>query len=189
MFAIPWNFPFRKKDGSISTIGDEMGSGGGSTYTLPTASTDTKGGVKVGAGLTMDGEVLKNTNPTAYTLPTASDSVLGGVKIGSGITIDENGVISTSGGGGGSSLNYVDIPLSSFSVNSGTQRLYYSNPPEGLDPTKIISAVKMGGSADVHVMGIDLSNNTSEGLIYVVLYNANQSSVNFTGTIRVWYNS
>ena len=106
MFPIPFNFPFRKKDGSISTIGDEItngGSGGGSAYVLPTASADVKGGVKIGAGLTMDGEVLKNTNPTPatpYVLPIASANALGGVKIGSGVNIDGNGVISVSGGSG-----------------------------------------------------------------------------------------
>ena len=104
MFPIPFNFPFRKKDGSISTIGDEItngGSGGGSSYVLPTASAEVKGGVKIGAGLTMEGEVLKNTNPTPatpYVLPIASANALGGVKIGNGVNIDENGVISVSGG-------------------------------------------------------------------------------------------
>lgn len=88
MFPLPFNFPFRKKDGSLSTLGDEMGGG---SYTLPTASTDIKGGVKIGAGLTMDGEVLKNTNPTPptpYTLPTADTDTKGGVKIGAGLAMD-----------------------------------------------------------------------------------------------------
>ena len=100
MFPIPFNFPFRKKDGSLSTLGDEINNGGGSSYVLPTASSNTKGGVKIGEGLTMDGEVLKNTNPTPatpYSLPTASNEVLGGIKIGSGLSIDENGVASASG--------------------------------------------------------------------------------------------
>jgi hypothetical protein len=42
------------------------------------------------------------TVPSSYTLPVASADVLGGVKIGSGITITD-GVISASGGAGGSS--------------------------------------------------------------------------------------
>lgn len=58
MFPIPFNFPFRKKDGSITSIGDAMGGG---SYTLPTASAETKGGVKIGSGLSMDGEVLSAT--------------------------------------------------------------------------------------------------------------------------------
>lgn len=104
MFPIPFNFPFRKKDGSLTTIGKMFeDAGGGSSYTLPTASAEIKGGVKIGEGLTMDGETLKNTNPTPatpYTLPTASSEVLGGVKVGTNLSIDENGVLSASGGGG-----------------------------------------------------------------------------------------
>lgn len=101
MFPIPFNFPFRKKDGSLTSLGKAIEDGGGS-YTLPTASAEIKGGVKVGAGLTMDGETLKNLNPTPYALPAASDETLGGVKVGTGLEIDENGVLSTSGGSGSS---------------------------------------------------------------------------------------
>lgn len=57
MFPIRWNFPFRKKDGSIVNIEDAMSEGGGG-YTLPTASANTKGGIKVGLGLKMVGEKL-----------------------------------------------------------------------------------------------------------------------------------
>lgn len=102
MFPIPFNFPFRKANGDISTIGAEIsGGGGGSSYTLPTASETVKGGIKIGTGLSMEGDTLNNTNPTPatpYTLPTASDETLGGIKVGSGLSIDENGVLSTSGG-------------------------------------------------------------------------------------------
>ena len=111
MFPIPFNFPFRKKDGSLTTISDAISSGG-SSYTLPTASANTKGGVKVGSGLTMDGETLK---ADGYTLPTASDETLGGVKVGSGLSIDENGILSASGGGGGGSLY-----LHNIEVDAGT---------------------------------------------------------------------
>lgn len=54
MFPIPFNFPFRKKDGSVTTMGDAIGN----SYTLPTASASVKGGVKIGANLSMDGDVL-----------------------------------------------------------------------------------------------------------------------------------
>lgn len=59
MFPIPWNKLFRKKDGSITTLDDAISAGGGGEpYTLPTASASTKGGIKIGSGLTMNGEVL-----------------------------------------------------------------------------------------------------------------------------------
>lgn len=111
---IPFNFPFLKKDGSISTIGDEINAGGGGGYTLPTASDSTKGGVKIGAGLTMTGEVLSNDNPTPYTLPTAGADTKGGVKVGSGLSIDENGVLSANGGG-------YTLPTASVSTKGGVK--------------------------------------------------------------------
>ena len=48
--------------------------------------------------------------PEPYTLPTASASTLGGIKVGANLSIDVNGVLSASGGGGGSvdTINAVD---------------------------------------------------------------------------------
>lgn len=57
MFPISWNKAYRKKDGSLSTI-DEVIENSGPQYELPTASSETKGGIKIGSGLTMEGEVL-----------------------------------------------------------------------------------------------------------------------------------
>ncbi len=99
-------------------------------YELPTASASTKGGVMVGANLSIENDVLSATDTTYseattsasglmsatdktkmdgiedgannYSLPTASTSELGGVKVdGSSITINSSGVISATGGGGG----------------------------------------------------------------------------------------
>lgn len=65
--------------------------GGGSSYTLPTASASTLGGVKVGSGLSITDGVL-----SADGVPTASASTLGGVKVGSGLSITD-GVLSADG--------------------------------------------------------------------------------------------
>ena len=73
-----------------------------SSYTLPVASADTLGGVKVGDNLSIDGSGVLSAVASPYELPTASADTLGGVKIGSGITITD-GVISVTGGSGGSS--------------------------------------------------------------------------------------
>lgn len=95
MFALPFNFPFRKNDGSLSTIGAEISGGGGGGYVLPPATADTLGGVKVGSNLTVgdDGTLSAPTPTPPYILPSASTDVLGGVKIGDGLSIDNNGVI------------------------------------------------------------------------------------------------
>ena len=63
------------------------------SYTLPTASADTLGGVKIGDNLSIDGSGVLSAVASLYELPTASADTLGGVKIGSGITITD-GVIS-----------------------------------------------------------------------------------------------
>lgn len=61
--------------------------------TIPTASPSVKGGVRVGTGLTMTGDVL-STTAASYTLPIATGSELGGVKVGSGLSINGSGVLS-----------------------------------------------------------------------------------------------
>ena len=103
-------------------------------YSLPTASSTTLGGVKVGTNLTISNGVLSSkdttysvvstttnglmsstdkskldgiaTNANNYSLPTASNSTLGGVKIGDNIN-NNNGTISVT----------VDSSLSDTSTN------------------------------------------------------------------------
>lgn len=93
MFPIPFNFPFRKKDGSITTISDAISSGG-SPYELPTASANTKGGIKIGNRLTMTGEVLS----ADAQIPTYTESDNGKV-----LTVNDSGELEwdTKGSGGG----------------------------------------------------------------------------------------
>ena len=64
------------------------------SYTLPIASTDTLGGVKVdGSTITIDENgVIHGAN--TYELPTASDTVLGGIKIDNDTIKINEGVIS-----------------------------------------------------------------------------------------------
>lgn len=105
----------------------------GSSYTLPLASNNTRGGIKLSSstqGGTPNGitttsgrtyAVQVNSNEqavvnvpwtdTKYSLPTASATTLGGVKVGSGLNIS-NGVLSTSGGDvkiHETTLNFEDI--------------------------------------------------------------------------------
>ena len=58
-------------------------------YTLPTATANDLGGIKVGTNLTIDAQTgVLSADAQTYTLPTASGTVLGGVKVGSGLAID-----------------------------------------------------------------------------------------------------
>lgn len=71
----------------------------GSSYQLPIASTDTLGGIKVGEGLSIDGDGILSTNGASYELPVATTETLGGVKPdGTTISITEDGTISAEGG-------------------------------------------------------------------------------------------
>lgn len=106
----------------------------GSSYTLPLASNNTRGGIKLSSstqGGTPNGitttsgrtyAVQVNSNEqavvnvpwtdTKYSLPTASATTLGGVKVGSGLAIS-NGVLSATGGGDvkihKTTINFEDI--------------------------------------------------------------------------------
>lgn len=193
MFPIPFNFPFRKKDGSLTTL-DAAISGGGTPYTLPTASAQTKGGVKIGSGLSMSGETLNNSNPTPYSLPTASAETLGGVKVGSGLSI-EDGVLSTSGGGG-SGVVYEDYEISNGSVNGASWASFSITPTSamagkhpigglvidaGLTPNYNGQATVLAGLA-WHNMEVA---STPEAML-AIIYNNHNSSVTVR-KLRVFY--
>ena len=102
------------KDNITNALGyvpPSVSGGGTSSYTLPTASSSTLGGVKIGSNISVNNGVISISKDnitnalgyvppsvsgggtSSYTLPTASSSTLGGVKIGSNISIS-NGVIS-----------------------------------------------------------------------------------------------
>lgn len=66
--------------------------GGGGSYTLPVATSEVLGGVKVGSGVNVDTAGTISVN--AYQLSAATQNTLGGVMIGSGITVDSAGTIS-----------------------------------------------------------------------------------------------
>ena len=105
-------------------------SASGSSYSLPLASNNTRGGIKLSSstqGGTPNGitttpgrtyAVQVNSSEqavvnvpwtdTTYSLPTASATTLGGVKVGSGLAIS-NGVLSATGGGGADSVAWGNV--------------------------------------------------------------------------------
>jgi len=110
-------------------VGAVMITANGGGYTLPEATTNILGGVKVGTGLNVSAGVLSSavagivagnnvsvvnnsgiftinaitSGGNGYVLPTATGSVLGGVKVGAGLAI-ANGVLSTTSSGGSGSV-------------------------------------------------------------------------------------
>ena len=63
-------------------------------YTLPIASPDTRGGVRIGNGLTMLGDIL-SVDSSQQTLPVATRNLLGGVKVGEGLAVTGDGLLSS----------------------------------------------------------------------------------------------
>ena len=74
------------------------------SYTLPAATTTTRGGITIGTGLTVSGTgVLSNPNPTPYVPQVATAGAAGIVKPGTGLTVALDGTLNVVGdtGGGG----------------------------------------------------------------------------------------
>lgn len=67
-------------------------------YTLPAATAETLGGVKVGSRLSITEEGVLSAEDQSYSLPAASAETLGGIKVGSNLSITEDGVLSAQGG-------------------------------------------------------------------------------------------
>ena len=57
---------------------------GGNTHTLPPATKESLGGVKVGDNLSISEDGTLSANAQEYSLPAATLNALGGIKIGSG---------------------------------------------------------------------------------------------------------
>ena len=158
-----------------------------SLSTLPTASSSTLGGIKVGTNLSISSGILSATDTnTTYsvgdggltqnnftnalktkldslsTLPTASSSTLGGVKVdGSTITINGSGVISSSGG-------------SSAWTTSGSN-IYRSSGRVGIGTTSPSTAL--------HIYTIDGSENT--GSRHQINYNGGASGSGGSGNLSL----
>lgn len=161
-------------------------SGGGSSYTLPTASTSTLGGVRVdGTTITISGGIISGTN--TYSLPTATTSVLGGVKVdGTTVTIN-NGVITAVGGGSGSG---------SGTVNSGTAGRLAYYPADGTivddiagitwnnNILSVTGNVQTTGTANI-VRAIFADANTLAGAISPVTYSGALAYVSNTSRVYV----
>lgn len=188
MFPIPFNFPFITKTGKRTTIGDAISAGGGGgSYTLPTASAETKGGVKVGAGLTMDGEVLKNTNPTAYTLPVAGAETLGGIKIGTGLSINENGVVSAAGGGGGATITSETIEVSKSGTANSYIRVAFT-PPTNKTPIACTVTEKTGYTQRYWLVSLSKDNNNAWGANFAYIDSqAASGSISLNVDLTVYY--
>ena len=178
------NFPFIKKNGERTTIGDAIDAGGGgSQYTLPTASEDTKGGVKIGSGLKMTGEVM------SLDMPTASAETLGGVKVGSGLSITDGVLSAAGGGGGGTQLYYKDFDLTFSDYQQiGTSGIYRGDSQNiniaGYTP---VSCVVTDVYSGYHPMACISKNGTASDAKHSISLYSVKTSATTSFSARVYY--
>jgi hypothetical protein len=174
--------------------------------TSTTATSTTLGGVKIGSGITADGDgtisVISYTLTTAtdsllggvkigsginaegdgtisvtpYTLNTATTSVLGGVKIGAGVTIDVDGTISVTPSGG-------SLSISDEGSNLSTSVSSINFIGEGVTATNVSNAITVridggGGGGGATFTGGAVVNSTQ-------FLNATASSSSSTGAVSI----
>lgn len=147
-----------KNNGTLNANQIYMTPASSTNYTLPTATSSTLGGVKIGNNITVNSGTISltkanvtsalgytpPTTDTKYTLPSATNSTLGGVKIGNNITVS-SGTISltkanvtnallTSGSNSLNIGNSNDIIMSTHQsgVGSGATYQYYYGVTNGL---------------------------------------------------------
>ena len=134
--------------------GDGGGGGGGSTYTLPTMSQAVKGGAKVGAGLSMTGEVLSLDEiyiPSAVVSQTATGAILtvsdhsgtttASIKSGADGEDGETPTISTASIEGGNSVTFgTSAGFWTVNIYNGT------DGAAGVSPTVAAESIE-GGNA------------------------------------------
>lgn len=146
-------------------------------YALPTASASVLGGIKIGAGLTVDGTGVLSA--TAQALTPATVSTLGGVKVGSGLNVagDGNltlGVATSSALGGvkqgagvsiaGDGTLSASLPIATASVLGGVKQgagLAVAGDGTlslGLATASVVGGVKVGSGLSVDGTGLLTAN-------------------------------
>jgi hypothetical protein len=126
---------------------------GGGTYVLPAATSSVLGGVRVGAGLSVD---VNGLLAATYALPTATASALGGVKVGAGLAVDSGGVLSAAlPVASSTTLGGVRVGAGLSSTGTGVLSVNfpaaYSLPVAG---ASVLGGVKVGAGLAIDGTGI-----------------------------------
>ena len=169
-----------KSAGTLNSNQIYMTPASSSTYTLPTATGSTLGGVKIGSNITVSNGTISisktnvtnalgytpPTTDTKYTLPTATSSTLGGVKIGSNITVS-SGTISLTKANVTSALGYTPpttdtkytLPTASASTFGGVKLSNSidstSDVAGGIAATPVAVKTAYDAATELNSIGVD----------------------------------
>ena len=148
-------------------------------YTLPIASEDTLGGIKIGNGLDIDPDGTVNVSledDAEYVLPIASPIQLGAIKVGQNLEIEEDGTLNAFGEG---SSDYIlptasEVRLGGIKVGQnlqveadGTLNAFGEGSSDYVLPTATdtrLGGVKVGNGLEVEADGtINVTGGSSGG--------------------------
>lgn len=174
--------------GQYSTISDAIiacskkYSSGGGSYTLPTASADTKGGVKIGSGLSMDGEVLSATGGAekfVVTLTEDDGTWTADETIAEIVAADEANQIVVAKYPNESV--YVELPLNFAVDTQEVSGAFFVGLKNAGNDNAIVSVTcfNQGGEDVIQVTETPIPTSSNEPL--VVTLTADQSTGNFVG--------
>lgn len=126
--------------------------------------------------LTNDGE--DGTNPFLSNIPIASGTALGGIIVGDNLTIDENGKLSATGGGGGTS-DY--NALSNLPSINGVQLKGNKTPSDlNIDTNQLTNGAGFITKSDVPTKTSELTNDGEDGTNKYISANNIMAGTNVT---------
>jgi len=131
-----------------------------SSYTLPTASASTLGGVKIGSGISIDGSGVISASGSGYTLPAATTSTLGGVIVGSGLSVSSGtvsaNVTSVAGRTGAVTIASGDVSgLAAIATSGSASDLGTGTLPAARLPATTVTAGSYGSASSVATFTVD----------------------------------
>ena len=137
--------------------------GGGSTYTLPAATTSSLGGV-IADGTTIlisPSGIISVTGANSYTLPTATTGSLGGVIVdGTSVTINSGGVISVNFAGYVTSTSLTSTLSSYVTSTSLTSTLTNYATNSSVSSAIAGSAYSLPTASPTQLGGVKVDNTT-----------------------------
>jgi hypothetical protein len=132
-------------------------------YSLPTASATVLGGVKIGSGISIDGDGVISAS-AGYTLPNATTSTLGGVIVGAGLGVSSGTVSVTYGTTAGTACEGNDARLSDARTPISHAASHQTGGADAINPV-IVTPASLSASQNDYSPGtadiIRLSSSTA----------------------------
>jgi len=127
-------------------------------YSLPTATASVLGGIKIGSGLSIDGDGVVSSS-SSYTLPNATTSTLGGVIVGTGLSVSSGtlsaNVTSVAGRTGAVTIASSDVSGLATVATSGSA----ADLTGTLADARLSSAVALANNIIGAFQGYDAANS------------------------------